>query len=109
MIFGIVMGICALIMFGIGVFQITRKEPIAFYTGEKAPDKTMVRSVKTWNKRHGFMWLIYGGVIIVGIIVGVIVNSTVIFTVIECVCLLVPLPLMALYHKKLVSDYIISQ
>lgn len=108
MIFGIVMGICATIMFGIGIFQISRKTPVTFYTGEKAPAKETVKDISGWNKKHGMMWIVYGTIIVVGIIVGAMAHSAIMFTIVECVCFLVPLVFMALYHRKLVHDYIIS-
>ena len=37
MIYCIVMGICAMFMFGIGLVQIKSQKPVAFYSGEKPP------------------------------------------------------------------------
>ena len=79
MIFVIVMSICALIMINIGVFQVTRKMPVTFYTGERIPDVEAVKNVKEWNIKHGIMWIFYGGVIIIGIIAGILFDDTIVF------------------------------
>jgi hypothetical protein len=109
MIFAIVMSVCAIVMFGIGIFQFSREKPVAFYSGEKAPDADSLKDVKAWNRRHGMMWVIYGVFIIIGIIAGFMINNTIAFTIIECICLLVPLVFMVLCHKKLVRDYIVTK
>ena len=46
MIYCIVMGICAMFMFGIGLVQIKSKKPVAFYSGEKPPLKEKVKDVE---------------------------------------------------------------
>ena len=109
MIFGIVMGVCALIMFGIGIFQLSSKTPVAFYTGEKAPEADTLKDVSAWNKKHGIMWIIYGVIIVIGIVAGLMIDNVGAFIIIECICLLVPLLFMILYHNKLVHDYIIPK
>ncbi len=48
---GVIFGLCALVMFGIGIFQIKSKKPVAFYSGEKAPDKSDLSDVNAWNKK----------------------------------------------------------
>ena len=53
MIYCIVMGICAMFMFGIGLVQIKSKKPVAFYSGEKPPLEEKVKDIENWNKKHG--------------------------------------------------------
>ena len=50
MIYYIVMGICAMFMFGIGLVQIKSKKPVAFYSGEKPPmEETFVVNQKQYT------------------------------------------------------------
>ena len=108
MIYCIVMGICAMFMFGIGLVQIKSKKPVAFYSGENPPMVENVRDVQAWNKKHGMMWMLYGMVIVLGVVGGLIVGDSPILVVIYCGSLLLPIVIMVLYHKKLVKDYIVN-
>ena len=58
MIYCIVMGICAMFMFGIGLVQIKSQKPVAFYSGEKPPMEENVRDIEKWNRKHGIMWIL---------------------------------------------------
>ena len=108
MIYCIVMGICAMFMFGIGLVQIKSKKPVAFYSGEKPPLEEKVKDIENWNKKHGIMWILYGIAIVIGIVGGLIVGDSPLLVVIYCGSLLLPIVIMVLYHKKLVKDYIIE-
>ena len=46
MIYCIVMGICAIFMFGIGLVQIKSRKPVAFYSGEMPPLEEKVKDIK---------------------------------------------------------------
>ena len=108
MIYCIVMGICAMFMFGIGLVQIKSKKPVAFYSGEKPTLEEKVKDIENWNKKHGIMWILYGIAIVIGIVGGLIVGDSPLLVVIYCGSLLLPIVIMMLYHKKLVKDYIIE-
>lgn len=66
----------AIIMMGIGIYQLKSKKPVGFYNGEKPPTEDEISDVKAWNKRHGLMWLIYGAVIMVTYGIGGVVSET---------------------------------
>lgn len=104
---GVIFGFCALLMFGIGIFQIKSKKPVGFYSGI-APDEKEVSDVKAWNKRHGIMWILYGVCIVLAWVCGLITDSGLVRLVFFLVCLLLPLPFMALYHHKLEKRYYIK-
>ena len=103
---GITMGICALVMFGIGIMQLKSKEPVGFYTGEKPPSREQLTDVDSWNKKHGIMWILYGACIIATFLCGLGFQKEPILAAIYCVGLLVPIPLMILYHHKLRKTYL---
>ena len=59
----IIFFIVAMIMIGLGIFQLKSTSPVGFYSGEKPPREEELTDVKAWNKKHGMMWLIYGIII----------------------------------------------
>ena len=96
----VVMGICAIFMFGIGICQIKSKKPVAFYSGEKPPLKEKVRDIEKWNKKHGIMWILYGIVIVFGGIGGMIAGDSLLLVAIYCGSLILPIVPMILYHMS---------
>ena len=107
MVYCIIMGLCALLMYSIGISQVRSEKPVGFYSGEKPPEAEQLRDVRAWNRKHGLMWILYGVMITFGLIGGLVVGDSLIYALIECGCLLVPPIFMILYHKKLVKDYLI--
>ena len=101
----ITLGFCALLMFGIGIFQMKSKKPVGFYSGVKAPDEEEISDVKAWNKKHGAMWILYGICILLAGVCGLITGSSLLLLIPYLICLLLPIPFMALYHRKLVEKY----
>lgn len=101
---GGILGMCALIMFGIGIAQWKSKKPVGFYTGEKAPDVKALTDVKAWNRKHGMMWILYGGCIVLAWGCGLLIGDSLLL-IPFCACVLQPIPLMMLYHQKLIRKY----
>lgn len=106
---GVIMGFCACIMIGIGVFQFKSKKPVGFYTGEKAPDEKEISDVKAWNHKHGIMWILYGIGIILGWACGLVLGDSLLLLIPFAVCLLLPIPVMMRYHHKLTKTYFIRK
>ncbi len=102
---GVIMGITALIMFGIGIFQLRSKEPVGFYSGEKPPSREQLTDVSAWNRKHGTMWILYGCCILAAWLLGVVSGNDIVRLIAYCVCLLLPIPLMILYHHRLIRRY----
>ena len=105
---GIIFGFCALLMFGIGIFQIKSKKPVGFYSGVEAPDEKELSDVNAWNKKHGIMWILYGVCIILAWVCGLIADNTLLRLFSFFVCFLLPLPFMVFYHHKLIKKYYIK-
>ena len=104
LISGLAMGGCALILFVLGLLQWRAKEPVGFYTGEKRIPAAEIRDVTAWNHRHGLMWMLYGGFILLGYIVGIFTPGM--WTLIPMLCpILLPLPLMIALHHKMLRRY----
>ena len=49
----------SMVMIIIGISQIRSKQPVGFYTGEKLPREDELSDVVAWNKKHGYMWVVY--------------------------------------------------
>lgn len=105
---GAVLGFCALLMFGIGISQIKSKKPVGFYSGVNPPDEKEISDVNTWNKKHGAMWILYGMCIVLAWVCGLIIGNSLLLLIPYLICLLLPIPFMALYHHKLVKKYYIK-
>lgn len=107
MIFGFIMGLCALMMISIGVVQLRSKKPVGFYTGEKPLKPEQVSDVSAWNRKHGIMWILYGFTIIVCWFVGLIMGDTLWFLIPFCSGILLPIFIMIWYHERLKRKYIL--
>jgi len=102
---GVILGLCALLMFGIGFFQIKSKKPVVFYSGEKAPDENELSDVNAWNKKHGIMWILYGICIILAWVSGLLIDDSFLLLIPFLIFLLLPIPFMILYHHELIKKY----
>ena len=79
MIMGLVIiSIVAVIMVIIGISQFSKKEnPVGFYNVIDPPKKEEIYDVIQWNKKHGFIWIVYGICIELGFWLGYIMPSEV--------------------------------
>ena len=102
---GAIFGLCALVMFGIGISQLKSKEPVGFYSGIEPPAREQLSDVDAWNKKHGTMWIIYGVCIIASWIIGLFMGDSVYAVIPYTVGLIVPIVFMVIYHHKLVKRY----
>lgn len=105
---GVILGMCALIMFGIGIAQWRSKKPVGFYTGEKAPEAKALTDVKAWNRKHGMMWILYGGCIVLAWVCGLLIGDSLLLLIPFCACVLLPIPGMIWYHHKLIQKYFVN-
>lgn len=97
--------IVAAFMAGIGIFQLRSKTPVGFYSGERPPAQHELSDVAAWNRKHGIMWVVYGAVILMAFGAGCLMGDTVWSVAPMSGGVLVPIPLMVWYHKKLVKCY----
>lgn len=105
---GVILGLCALLMFGIGISQIKSKKPVSFYSGEEAPAEDKLSDVKAWNKKHGIMWILYGICIVFAWVCDLFISDNLSMVLPFLACLLLPIPLMVFYHHKLIKKYYIK-
>ena len=102
----VIYGFCALLMLAIGVKQLKSKSPVGFYSGQKPPLAQDLTDVNMWNKKHGWMWIIYGIIIIISGIVSCFMSDSALILIPSMGGLLVPAIFMIMYHKYLVKLYI---
>ncbi len=99
----------AFIMIGIGVSQLKSKTPVGFYTGEKPFAPEELSDVVMWNKRHGEMWMIYGGIILLSGLSGTFLigadASWKLILVPMVGGVIVPIVWMMWYHGRLIRKY----
>ena len=105
---GVIFGIVALFMFGIGISQLKSKDPVGFYSGETPHEKEQLSDVNAWNKKHGTMWVIYGGCIAGSWICSAVIGDSILVLIPIVAGVLVPVFIMIFYHHKLVRRYFIS-
>ena len=106
---GFIFFLCAAVMFGIGIVQLKSKEPVGFYSGEEPPSRDELTDVNAWNKKHGMMWIIYGGCIVISWLIGLIMGDSIYVVIPYVVGLLVPIIPMIIYHHKLIKMYYVKQ
>ena len=102
---GVIFGLVALIMFGIGISQLRSKDPVGFYTGEKPPEKERLSDVNAWNKKHGMMWVIYGGCIVCSWVCSALIGNNLYSVIPLVVGVLIPIVIMIICHHRLVKKY----
>ena len=105
----IIYGGCAAITFGIGFAQRKSKKPVTFYSGEKALRPEQLSDVASWNLKHGNMWLIYGAIILASCISGWILGDSIFSLIRLLVGVMIPLPIMCIYHNKLLREYVVQK
>lgn len=101
----IVFVMVAILMIGIGVWQLKSTAPVGFYSGEKPPREEELTDVKAWNRKHGTMWVIYGIVIIISGLVGCIIGDSIWCLIPYCGGIVVPVIIMIWYHHRLIKKY----
>ena len=106
---GVIFGIVAIIIFGIGISQLKSKDPVGFYTGEKPPKTEQLSDVNAWNRKHGIMWIVYGICIICSWVCSAFIGGDNIYSVIPlCLGTILPILVMVFLHHRLVKMYFIQ-
>lgn len=108
-IYFVIMCFVALIMIGIGVSQIKSRKAVGFYTGVKPPEERELRDVKAWNRKHGIMWILYGGAIIgcglAHMTAGILGFRDAFLVMADCVIVIGGVFVMMGYHLRLERMY----
>ena len=64
-----IMEVFAAVIFLEGILQWKQKEPVRFWSEETAVEESRVKNVEIYNRVHGSLWIILGGVSMVSLIV----------------------------------------
>lgn len=95
-----------LLMLGIGIWQLRAKEPVGFYAGEEPPKPSQLTDVNKWNKKHGAMWTIYGGAIILSGLSAIFMGDSFVHAIVIMVVIMLGIPVMIFYHTHLKNKYL---
>ena len=102
---GVICGLVALILLGIGISQLRRKTPVGFYGGKEPPKPEEISDVKAWNQKHGAMWILYAFCILGAWISAQLIKNDLYAGILLAAGVFVPLPVMILFHRCLVKKY----
>lgn len=102
---GVIYGLAALFMIGIGISQVKSQKPVTFYTGEKPPAAEELSDVRQWNLKHGIMWIAYGVIIILSWGCGCLLGGGTISVLPLIAGITLPLVVMIWYHHRLIKRY----
>ena len=103
---GVCLGICALLMLGIGLFQFKSRTPVGFYSHEKRPEASQLTDVRAWNRKHALMWILYGGWIALSWVFCLLCKDSLLILIPLTAGLLLPVPLMIARHHSLKRQYL---
>ena len=95
----------SIVMIIIGISQIRSKKPVGFYTGEKPPREDELSDVVTWNKKHGYMWVVYGFIITGFFVMTSFIKAETVAMVLLFSGIIGSVPIMMLYHSYLKKKY----
>ena len=95
----------AIVMIIIGISQIRSKKPVGFYTGEKPPREDELSDVVAWNKKHGYMWVVYGFIITGFFVMTSFIKAETVAMVLLFSGIIGSVPIMMLYHSHLKKKY----
>lgn len=105
----VIMSIVAVVMITIGISQFcTKNNPVGFYNVIDPPKKEEISDVIQWNKKHGFMWIIYGICIELGFWLGYVMPIELLEMFFMMGGVFIPLPFMVIGHRKLEKKYKIN-
>ena len=102
---GVISGLVALIMFGIGISQLRSKAPVGFYSGKAPPKPEELSDVKAWNQKHGVMWILYAFCILGAWISAQLIGDDLFAGILLAAGIFVPLAFMVLFHRHLEKTY----
>ncbi len=105
---GFVYGMCACIMWGIGISQLKSKKPVGFYTGEKAPSADEISDVRAWNRKHGRMWICYGFCLAAAWGLSILLGDSFLMVLTLLILPIAPFPVMVWYHNSLIKRYYVK-
>ena len=88
----------------IGIVQYRSKDPVGFWSGKKPPKKEQITDVKTYNRKHGLMWILLGVGFILCFVCGLLFGG--IIAKYSCMIEVIGgLLAMIVYHQKLDRMY----
>ncbi len=97
---------CALIMIVIGIVQLKSRRPVGFWSGIAPPPEEKITDVKAYNRKHGWMWIIYGISMPGSFLVMLPFGSGLAAVLVNCAVMCGGIIVMILYHLHLEKMYV---
>ena len=69
--------VCTAPVIIIGIVQYRSKEPVGFWSGKKPPGKEQITDVRSYNQKHGLMWILFGAGLIVCFLCGTFLGENI--------------------------------
>lgn len=101
----VVIGIVFITMVSIGMVQLKSQHPVGFYNGDQELKDEDVTDVEVWNRKHGWMWIIYGCVILSSHIIGMFLKNSLLSCIVMLVSVVGGLIVMIVKHHQLEKEY----
>jgi hypothetical protein len=101
----VVVTICVLPLFVIGIVQYRSENPVGFWSGKEPPKSEQLTDVKAYNRKHGVMWMVYAAGFLLCFWAGIPFGGNVmaVAAMIECFG---GLFIMIWYHNRLERKYL---
>ena len=93
-------------MIGVGVYQMRKHDPVHFDSKEKPLRHNEVTDMKSYNNKHGLMWIIFGIIFILFEILGRLMGYSSYFFGIVMLTAITGTIIAIKYHHKLKNEYI---
>ena len=110
MIIGLVIvGMVAGTMIIIGISNLRSKKPVGFYTGDKPLLPGEVSDVKKWNRRHGWMWIIFGSLMMIAYVLPLLLNNEKLMGILYMISVFGGIVGMMGYHGHIKKRFILDK
>ena len=105
----IIVCLVVMVMIGIGIGSLRSNKPVRFYTGDKPLLPGEVKDVKKWNRKHGWMWIIFGSIMIAAFAIPLVLNNEKLMGILYMMSVFGGLVGMMGYHGYLKKRFILEK
>ncbi len=105
----VIVSMVAGVMIIIGISNIRSKKPVGFYTGDKPLLPGEVSDMKKWNKRHGWMWIIFGCLMIAAYVYPMLLDNEKLMGILYLISVFGGIIGMMGYHGHMKKRFILDK
>ena len=101
-------GLVGLSLIAIGIHQMRKRTPVAFYSGEEPPAEACLKSVRGWNTGHGLLWVGYGLIVAASYVLAVFLTADPLYKSLLLFCgTVLPILLLVAGHRLCIRKYLL--